>query len=242
MRTYLKLFNQGQHCQNFIILQCTPPPLLRRKTSSFWPPMAIPLALLPPDLASASPQYPEHSETSISISITPLGVVLPSFLLPLKEQFLLKSPLARLPILWRPSTISTPSFLHPSPQKQWEESSEKIHSRLWWRRKSPCWVQGIGRGGWHLLWSIGTGLWRTGRELFGQMKHQQVWVRWKAVGLETEERGVDSEGGAENSWVWWRKYYGMGVYRVEWSGASCRGQGKDGCWSVCGYFGEAHAV
>ena len=116
MGTYFELFNQGWHCQNFTIPQCIPLPLLRRETFLLWPPMAIPLVLLPPDLASASPQYPEHSETSISISITPLGVILPSFLLPLKEQFLLKSPLARLPMLQRPPTTSTPSSLHPSPQ------------------------------------------------------------------------------------------------------------------------------
>ena len=58
MRTQIKVFNLLQHVQNFTTLQCTPLPLLKKKTSSPWPLMVIPLILLPQDLASASPQYP----------------------------------------------------------------------------------------------------------------------------------------------------------------------------------------
>src|SRR3979490_3316326 len=67
-----KVFNPLQHVQNFTILQCTPLPLLKKKTSSPWPLMVMPLTLLPQDLASASPQYPGHSELSIPTSPVPL--------------------------------------------------------------------------------------------------------------------------------------------------------------------------
>ena len=54
MRTQIKVFNPLQHVQNFTILQCTPLPLLKKITSSPWPLMVIPLALLPQDCLSQS--------------------------------------------------------------------------------------------------------------------------------------------------------------------------------------------
>src|SRR3979490_726326 len=88
MRTQIKVFSPLQHVQNFTILQCTPLPLLKKKTSSPWPLMVIPLALLPQDLASASPQYPGLSELPIPTSPAPLEVVPPSFPLEINMLFI----------------------------------------------------------------------------------------------------------------------------------------------------------
>ena len=126
MRTQIKVFNSFQHVQNFTILQCTPLPLLKKKTSSPWPLMVIPLALLPQDLASASPQYPGLSELSIPTSPAPLEVVPPSFPLEINMLFYHK-----LLMLLRSPNTSIQLSPTQSPQKQSEEFSGNIHSRLW---------------------------------------------------------------------------------------------------------------
>ena len=132
MRTQIKVFNPLQHVQNFTTLQCTPHPLLKIKTSSPWPLMVIPLILLPQDLASASPQYPGLSELSIPTSPAPLEVIIPpSFPLEINMLFYHKLLLAELPtLLWSPNTSIQLSPTQ-SPQKQSEEFSGNIHSRLW---------------------------------------------------------------------------------------------------------------
>ncbi|KAI0291399.1 hypothetical protein B0F90DRAFT_1776931 [Multifurca ochricompacta] len=79
----IELFNHGLHSQNIIISQCTPPPLLRKKTCSLWPLKVIPLTLLPPDSASASPQSLGHLEPSFPTISHLILVILPSSLLPL---------------------------------------------------------------------------------------------------------------------------------------------------------------
>jgi hypothetical protein len=43
------------------------------------------------------------------------------------------------------------------------------------------------------------------------------------VDLETEERGTNCKGGVGDSEIQGGKHHGMGVYGMEWSGASCRG-------------------
>src|SRR3979490_362581 len=144
MRTQIKVFNPLQHVQNFTILQYTLLPLLKKKTSSPWPLMVIPFALLPQDLASASPQYPGLSELSIPTSPTPLEVVPPSFPLEINMLFYHKLLLAELPMLLRSPNTSIQLSPTQSPQKQSEEFSGNIHSRLWGRRKIPSSVQGIG--------------------------------------------------------------------------------------------------
>ena len=106
MRTQIKVFNPLQHVQNFTTLQYTPLPLLKKKTSSPWPLMAIPLALLPQDLASASPQYPGLSELSIPTSPAPLEVIPLSFPLEINMLFYHKLLLAELPMLLRSPNIS----------------------------------------------------------------------------------------------------------------------------------------
>jgi len=131
MRTQIKVFNPLQHVQNFTILQCTPLPLLKKKTSSPWPLMVIPLTLLPQDLASASPQYPGLSELSIPTSPAPLEVVPPSFPLEINMLFYHKLLLAELPMLLRSPNTSIQLSPTQSPQKQSEEFSGNIHSRLW---------------------------------------------------------------------------------------------------------------
>ena len=131
MRTQIKVFNPLQHVQNFTILQCTPLPLLKKKTSSPWPLMVIPLALLPQDLASASPQYPGLSELSIPTSPAPLEVIPPSFPLEINMLFYHKLLLAELPMLLRSPNTSIQLSPTQSPQKQSEEFSGNIHSRLW---------------------------------------------------------------------------------------------------------------
>lgn len=131
MRTQIKVFNPLQHVQNFTTLQCTPLPLLKKTTSSPWPLMVIPLALLPQDLPSASPQYPGLSELSIPTSPAPLEVVPPSFPLEINMLFYHKLLLAELPMLLRSPNTSIQLSPTQSPQKQSEEFSGNIHSRLW---------------------------------------------------------------------------------------------------------------
>ena len=157
MRTEIKVFNLLQHVQNFTTLQCTPLPLLKKKTSSPWPLIGNPLILLPQDLASASPQYPGFSELSIPTSPAPLEVIPPSFPLEINMLFYYKLLLAELPMLLRSPNTSIQLSPTQSPQKQSEEFSRNIHSRLWWRRKSPSSVQGIDSRGWPLLWSTESG-------------------------------------------------------------------------------------
>ena len=69
MRTQIKVFNPLQHVQNFTTLQCTPLPLLKEKTSSPWLLMVIPLALLPQDLASASPRIQDSQNSPSQLSL-----------------------------------------------------------------------------------------------------------------------------------------------------------------------------
>src|SRR3979490_1454065 len=124
MRTQIKVFNPLQHVQNFTILQCTPLPLLKKKTSSPWPLMVIPLALLPQDSASASPQYPGLSELSIPTSPAPLEVVPPSFPLEINMLFYHKLLLAELPMLLR-SPNNQYNYPPPSLLRNSQKSSQE---------------------------------------------------------------------------------------------------------------------
>src|SRR3979490_1213529 len=74
-----------------------------------------------------------------------------------------KSPLERLPMLFRSPNTLTPSSPTQSAHKQSEMCSSSTHSRLLQRRKSHCSLQYTGRSGWPLLSDTRSGLWRTGR-------------------------------------------------------------------------------
>ena len=83
------------------------------------------------------------------------------------------------------------------------------------------------REGWTLLSCIRTGLWRTGPELFGQM-------RQKSTGLgQMEGCMCEKKQGSlyrtRNSEVWRRFLDGLGMYGPEWSVNICRDGGVYGC-------------
>ena len=78
-----------------------------------------------------------------------------------------------------------------------------------------------------LLSSIRTGLWRTGPELFGQM-------RQKSIGLGQMEECMCEKKQASlyrtrNSEVWRRFLDGLEMHGLEWSRNVCRDGGVDGC-------------
>ena len=127
----MKLYNQDESSQNFSIPQCALLPLLRRKTSFPWPLIVTPLTTLPPNLVSANPLSSGFSKNFFPTDKLLLLVILASFLLLPNALSSLKSLLARLPMLFRSPTTSTPPSPIQSPQKQSEGFSKNTHSRLW---------------------------------------------------------------------------------------------------------------
>ena len=81
--------------------------------------------------------------------------------------------------------------------------------------------------GWALLSSIRTGLWRTGPELFGQMRHKSTGLG-QMEGCMCEKKQA-SLYRTRNSEVWRRFLDGLGMHGPEWSGNICRDEGVYGC-------------
>src|SRR3979490_3218238 len=142
---------------------CIPSPLLRRKTSSLLLPMVTLHIILPPNLVLAGLPSPGSLDNSSPIDKFLLLVVIPSSLPLINDQSSPKSPLGRLPMLFRSPNTLTPSSPTQSAHKQSEMCSSSTHSRLLQRRKSHCLLQYTGRSSWPLLSDTRSGLWRTGR-------------------------------------------------------------------------------
>ena len=53
--------------------------------------------------------------------------------------------------------------------------------RLWWRPRSLSLPRGIGGRGWIFPWLIWTGLWRTGRLLYGLMRPKLGWGPYSSL-------------------------------------------------------------
>src|SRR3979490_1208343 len=210
MRTQIKVFNPLQHVQNFTILQCTPLPLLKKKTSSPWPLKVIPLALLPQDLASASPQYPGLSELSIPTSPAPLEVVPPSFPLEINMLFYHKLLLAELPMLLRSPNTSIQLSPTQSPQKHSFKAVVK--------KKKPFLITRH----------------RQLRLAFA-LKHREWTVEdWKRV-IWSDETKINRIGSDGKQWVW--KQAGDGLIEREVQGTVKFGGGNIMVWGCMGWNG-----
>lgn len=104
----LKLYNKGWNCFRPPISSCAPSLLLRKKTSFLLLPMAILLTRLLLELVLESLLCPESFRNTFPIDKHLLLIVLPDFPLLINMLFLHKSPLERLPMLFRPPITSIP--------------------------------------------------------------------------------------------------------------------------------------